>query len=58
MGGILRRLTNDDFAGWHPSWSPDGKHIAFTSSRAKKYERWELANPRDGHRWGKSAKSL
>ena len=29
-GKNRRKLTKNPFAEWHPSWSPDGKHIAFT----------------------------
>ncbi|MCI0433726.1 MAG: hypothetical protein L0271_08750 [Gemmatimonadetes bacterium] len=32
-GGPLRRLTTDPANGMHPSWSPDGRRIAFMSWR-------------------------
>ena len=38
-GGNLRRLTNSDFDEWEPSWSPDGKRIAFTSSEDRVVDR-------------------
>ena len=41
-GGNQRRLTNSPFAEWEPSWSPDGKHIAFTSSGAMDTAGWHI----------------
>ena len=38
-GKNQRRLSNDIFLNWEPSWSPDGKRIAFTSTEAKDTER-------------------
>ena len=54
-GANPRRLSNNPFAKWDLSWSPDGKLIAFTSSGDKNFEGgvWQIyvmdadgANPR------------
>jgi dipeptidyl aminopeptidase/acylaminoacyl peptidase len=45
-GGESRRLTTAQAADNHPRWSPDGKTIAFTSSRAGSTQVWLL--PVDG----------
>lgn len=36
-GSGLSQLTDNDYADGAPSWSPDGKRIAFASSRDKDY---------------------
>ena len=41
-GKNLRRLTNNPFAEWEPSWSPDGQRIAFTSSGAMDIAGWYI----------------
>ena len=41
-GSGFTRLTNDIFKDRCPSWSPDGKHLAFFSDRSGKYELWEI----------------
>ena len=45
-GGTSRRLTTSPGANNHPRWSPDGKNIAFVSSRSGSSQIWLL--PADG----------
>src|SRR5881397_3554823 len=45
-GGDPRRLTTAPGTNEHPRWSPDGKTIAFTSSRGGTKQVWLL--PIDG----------
>ena len=42
-GGESKQLTDGDWDDKDPTWSPDGTHIAFASSRAE--DRWQLPCP-------------
>src|SRR5688572_5049482 len=41
-GSNWRDLTNDKFFDRYPRWSPDGRHIVFTSDRSGRYEIWMM----------------
>ncbi len=40
IGGAARRLTNDRFVEIDPTWSPDGRSIAFSSDRDGTTDLW------------------
>jgi dipeptidyl aminopeptidase/acylaminoacyl peptidase len=45
-GGAPRQLTASDGADYHPRWSPDGRTIAFVSTRGGSAQIWTI--PSDG----------
>src|SRR5688500_6009242 len=49
IGGQAKRLTNDRFVEMHPSWSPDGRSLAFSSDRDGTMDIWvrDLASGAD-----------
>src|SRR6266540_1632272 len=38
----LLNLTNSNFDDWWPTWSPDGRYMAYTSSRTGNYDLYIL----------------
>jgi dipeptidyl aminopeptidase/acylaminoacyl peptidase len=44
IGGDAKRLTSGDRSNTSPRWSPDGKHIAFISSRDGSSQVWVMNN--------------
>ena len=49
IAGQARQLTNDRFVEMHPTWSPDGRSLAFSSDRDGTMDLWvrELATGAD-----------
>jgi Tol biopolymer transport system component len=47
-GGELRRLTADAFRDARPTFSPDGRTLAFHSARTGKYEVWTVRTDGSG----------
>ena len=41
-GSGLRQLTSDAYSDRRPAWSPDGKSLAFQSTRGGKYDVWTI----------------
>jgi Tol biopolymer transport system component len=41
-GTALRRLTNDSVNDWGPSWSPDGREVAFSRGLNDQYEVYRI----------------
>jgi eukaryotic-like serine/threonine-protein kinase len=42
-GSVVRKLVDDPYRKRAPSWSPDGKTVAFATDRAGKFEIWGVA---------------
>ncbi len=40
IGGEARRVTSDRFVEMHPTWSPDGRSLAFSSDREGTMDLW------------------
>ena len=40
IGGTARRITSDRFVEIHPTWSPDGRSIAFSTDRDGTMDLW------------------
>lgn len=41
-GGEPKKLTEDEFSDFAPTWTPDGKQIAFMSNRYGNYQVWVM----------------
>jgi TolB protein len=58
-GGHIVQLTHDAARNEHPTWSPDGRHLAFESTRSGSRQIWTMladgSNPRQltsgGENW-------
>lgn len=43
-GGHARNLTRNHGNDWSPAWSPDGRTIAFASTRSGSLDLWTMAS--------------
>lgn len=43
QGGTPTPVTNDEALDWNPVWSPDGRHLYFTSDRSGRMQLWRVA---------------
>ena len=42
-GGEPVRVTSDPAIDWSPAWSPDGRHLYFSSNRSGGFNLWRVA---------------
>ena len=59
IGGEAKRLTNDRFVEMHPTWSPDGRSLAFSSDRDGTMDLWvrEVAAAPTARLWSEATKA-
>ncbi len=49
--GTVEPFVDDPYNTWSPSFSPDGRFVAYTSDESGEYEVWVEPFPRTGERW-------